>query len=207
MTKDERMDLPRTPYPMLNKTCERAGSFSREDDSLQEAERKKRKITGDRKNLNTPPYLASFPSLESRNPSTSRHPVVLPVELMRAWESILDQIDWSEVVRETGWRRKPNTYRDVFKTIVHSHVEELKRKEQKRNMSIERGDEGTDTDSESDSTVDTGGDGFRDFEDETPLESDESGYGSEDYTDNGTEDDEDSDDKDQEDDESDVIDS
>ena len=57
-----------------------------------------------------------------------------------------------------------------------------------------------------DSSEDGGGDGFRRLGDNTFLESDESGYGSEDYTDDETDDEEDSDDEDQVDNNSEVID-
>ena len=44
---------------------------------------------------------------------------------MKAWELILDQVDWSEVVQETGWRENPDTYRDIFKIIIYSYIEDL----------------------------------------------------------------------------------
>ena len=61
-----------------------------------------------------PPDLASFPSLESRYPPANQYRVIPPVELMKAWEMILDQVDWSEVVQEVGGRENPDTYRDIF---------------------------------------------------------------------------------------------
>jgi len=91
---------------------------------------------------------------------------------------------------------------------VHSHIEELlKQEEYGKAMKIELGkrdDEDTDTESGNDSS-EGGGDGFRHLEDNTFLESDESGFGSEDYTDDENDDKEDSDDEDQEDDDCEVI--
>jgi len=210
MTKHRKADLPRTPYPMPSKGGKRSVSFSEQDDSPQEGESKKRKIAGEGEILRTPPYLANFPSLEFYYPPASQDRVIPPLELMKAWKSILDQIDWSKVVEEAGGREKPDTYRNVFKTIVHSHIEEqLKQEEYGKDTKIvlgKRDDEDTDTDSGNDSSEDGGGDGFRHLGDNTFLESDESGYGSEDYTDDEIDDEEDSDDEDQVDDDSEVID-
>jgi len=210
LTKHREAGLPRTPYPLPSKGGKRSVSFSEQDDSPREGEAKKRKIAGEGGILSTPPYLASFPSLESRYPPASQYRVIPPVRLMKAWESILDQIDWSKVVQEAGGREKPDTYRNVFKTIVHSHIEELLKQEDYGNdMKIELGkrdDRDTDTESGNDSSEDGDGDGFRHLEDNTFLESDESGYGSEDYTDDETDDEEDSDDEDQVDDDTEVID-
>ena len=201
MTQHRAGDLPRTPYPMPSKGCKRSVSFNEQDDSLQEGEAKKLKITGERGILSMPPNLASFLSLESRCPPANQYHVIPPVELMKAWELILDQVDWSEVVQEVGGKENPDTYRDVFKTIVHSHAEELLEEEKyRKDIKIELGkrdDEDTDTESENDSSKDGDGDGFLHLEDNTFLEIDESGYGSEDYIDDETDDGEDSDDEDQ----------
>ncbi len=203
MTKFGEADLPRTPYPMPSKGGKRSISFSEQDDSPQEGEAKKCKIAGEGGTLSTPPYLASFPSsLESGCPP-SRHRVISPVELKKAWGSILDQVDWSEVVQEAEGRENADIYRDVFRKIVESHITRLlKQEEYGKDMEIEFGkqDEDTDTESGNDSSEEGGGDGFRHFEDDTFLESDESGCGSEDYTDDETDDEKDSDDEDQEDD-------
>ncbi len=192
LTKNREAGLPRTPYPLPIKGGKRSVSFSEQDDSPREGEAKKRRIAGEEGILSTQPYLASFPSLESRYPPASQYRVIPPVELMKAWESALDQIDWSKVVQEAGGIEKPDTYRDVFKTIVHSHIEELLKQED---------DEDTNTESGNDTSEEGGGDDFRHLEDNTFLESDESGFGSEDYTDDGTDDEEDSDDEDHSDDE------
>lgn len=74
----------------------------------------------------------------------------------------------------------------------------LKQEEYGKDMKIEL--------SGNDSSEEGGGDGFRYFEDNTFLESDESGCGSEDYTYDETDDEEDSDDEDPVDDDSEVID-
>jgi len=115
------------------------------------------------------------------------------------------------VVQEAEGRENANIYRDVFKRIVESHIEELlKREEFRKDIKIELGkrDEDTDTDTESrnDSSEDGSGDGFRYFENNTFLESDESGCGSKDYTDGETDNEEDSDDEGDSDDEDQVDD-
>ena len=210
VNKHHEADLPRTPYPLPSNGVKRSVSFSEQDDSAREGEAKKRKIAGEGGILSTPPYLASFPSLESRYPPASQYRVIPPVELMKTWERILDQIDWSKVVQETGGREKPNTYRNIFNTIVQSHiVKMLKQEGYGKDIKIKfgkRDDEDTDTESGNDSSKEGGGNGFRHFEDNTFLESDESGCGSEDYTDDETDNEEDSDDEDPVDDDSEVID-
>ena len=65
---------------------------------------------------------------------------------------------------------------------MHSHFEELlKQEEYRKDINIELGerdDKDTGTESGNNSSEDGGGDGFRHLEDNTFLESDESGYGS-----------------------------
>ncbi len=67
-------------------------------------------------------------------------------------------------MQKAGGREKPDTYRNVFKTIVHSHIEELlKQEEYGKDMKIELGkrdDEDIDTESGNDSSEDGGGDDF-----------------------------------------------
>jgi hypothetical protein len=210
ITKHREADLPRTPYPLPSKGGKRSVSFSEQDDSPWEGEAKKRKIAGEGGILSTPPYLANLPSLESRYPPASQYRVIPLIELMKAWESILDQIDWSKVVQDAGARENPDIYRDVFKMIVESHIEELLKQEGcSKDINIEfgkRDDEDTETESGNDSSEDSGGDGFRHLEDNAFLESDGTEYGSEDYTDDETDDEEGSDDEDQVDDDCEVID-
>lgn len=110
MTRNWKADLPRTPYPMPSKRCKRSISFSEQDDSPQEGEAKKRKIAIDKEILSTPPYLASFPSLDSEYPLISQYDDIFLVELMEAWGSVLDQVDWSEVVDNVAGREKPEVY-------------------------------------------------------------------------------------------------
>jgi len=90
ITKHREANLPRTLYPLPSKGGKRSVSFSEQDNSLRQGEAKKRKIAEERGILSTPPYLANFPSLESRYPPTSQYRVIPPIELMKAWESILD---------------------------------------------------------------------------------------------------------------------
>lgn len=102
MTLDRAGDLPRTPYPMLSKGCKRSVSFNEEDDSPQEGEAKKLKNTGEKGILSMPPDLASFSALESRYPPGNQHRVIPPVELMKAWELILDQVNWTKMVQDAA---------------------------------------------------------------------------------------------------------
>ena len=77
--------------------------------------------------------------------------------------------------------------------IVESYIEGLlKQAERGKDINIEfRKQDNEDINTESE------GDAFQHFEDNTFLESNESEYGSEDYTDDETDDEEDSDDEDQ----------
>lgn len=71
------------------------------------------------------------------------------MELVKAWESILDQVDWSEVVQGAGGRENPHVYQDAFKIVVNSHIGGLlKQKERSKDIDIGFGkrDEDTDTD-------------------------------------------------------------
>ena len=180
---------------MLNK---RSLSFSRQGDCPQGGRAKKCKIA-EGGVPSAPADLVSFPSLDSGSPSASIHRVIPPVELMRAWESILDQIDWTEVVEKAEGSEEPKIYRDVFKAIVRSYVKGLlEQEEYRKDTKIEskkRDSEESDTESENDSNKDGGGDGFQHLEDDDLSESDESGCGSEDYIDDETDDEEDSDDE------------
>lgn len=94
---------------------------------------------------------------------------------------------------------KPDTYRYVFETIVHSHIEEfMKQEHDGKDMKIElsqRDDEIVDIDIRNDSNEDDDENGFRHLMNNTFLKSDENEYESEDYTDDKTNNEKDSDEK------------
>ena len=75
---------------------------------------------------------------------------------MKAWESILDQVDWFQVVQGAGGRGNPDVYRDGFQMIVEFHIEGLlKQTERGKDINIEfgkRDDENTDTESGGDAS-------------------------------------------------------
>ncbi len=210
ITKHREANLSRTLYPMPSKGWKRSVSFSEEENSSQKGEAKKRKTAEYKALLSTPSHLASFSSLDSEYPSASQRHGIPSMKLMKAWESILDQVDWSEVMQDAEGREKLNIYRDVFQTIVQAHVEEqLKQEECREDMIFEhskRDDEDTDTESGNDSSENGAEDGFQHFEDNTFVKSDESEFGSEDYADDENDDEEDSDDENQNDDDYEVID-
>lgn len=191
--KHREADLPRTPYPIPSNRSERFVSSSEQDDSPKEEKAKKQKIAGEGEIWSTPPYLANFLSLDFGYFLVNQYGGITLIELMKGWESILDQVDWSKVVQDGGRREKPYVYRDVLKMIVESHIRGLlKQKERGKDINIDFGkldDEDTDTDG--------GEDTFRQFEDNKILGSNECGYGSKDYTDYETDDDKDNVDEDQ----------
>ncbi len=96
-------------------------------------------------------------------------------------------------------REKSNAYRNVFKTIVYSHIKKLLKQEKyEKDMKIEldkRDDKNINIKNKNDSNKNDGENDFRHLENNTFLESDESKYGSENYIDDETNDEEDSDDK------------
>ena len=181
--------LPRTPYPMPNK---RSLPSRGQEDSSKDREAKKSKIAGNGDTLSIPAHLANFPSHDSGYPLYNQYGQFLAVELMKVWESILNQIDWPKVKQDSGVRESSDTYRYFFETIVHPYVEQLlKQEEYKREMTVEFGDRDyEDTSAESESNSSEGGveDGSQHFEDNISLDSNDSGIGSGDYIDDGTED-------------------
>ncbi len=50
---------------------------------------------------------------------------ISPTELVTASKSILNQVNWSEVVLDVVGRERPALYRDAFEKILRLHVEEL----------------------------------------------------------------------------------
>ena len=185
--------LPRTPYPIVDGCTQ----YVSEQDGYAWAENpKKPRIAEDEGTLPRP--LAISPSFDSRYLPTIQGHTIPPMELTKAWESILNQVDWSKMVQEVGGRETPGVYRNVFRTIVYSHIEGLlKQEEYGKDIKIEvrkRDDVNIDIESWNDSSEDSGGDASQNFEDHAFLESDESGCGSEDYMDDGTDHEEDSDD-------------
>ncbi|KAL9132038.1 MAG: hypothetical protein Q9217_000166 [Psora testacea] len=135
---------------------------------------------------------------------------------MRASESILEQVDWSEVVLDAEGKKKPAIYRDFFKTIIQAHIKGLLKQEECRDIHIECGKRDDEVNHETQDIGTESGDDSSDsvaeeasqyFEDETFVESDEEGEcASEDYADDANEDEEDEDDEDQEDDDVEVND-
>jgi len=94
-------------------------------------------------------------------------------------------------------KEKFNAYRNVFKTIVHSHIERLLKQEKyKKDMKIEldkRDNKNINIESRNDSNENDDKNDFRHLKNNTFLKSDESNYESEDYTNDETNDEEDSD--------------
>lgn len=64
------------------------------------------------------------------------------MELTKAWESMLKQVDWSDIVEDAGGRENPNTYRDLFRTIMPLYIEELlEQGEYRKDIKIEFGEQ------------------------------------------------------------------
>ena len=112
---------PPTPYP-----------------TTQERVLKKRKTIEDEEIINTQPYLMSFPSLNSTYFPTSLRYNITPAELMRASESIFNQVNWSEVVLDTVGKEKSVIYRNAFEKILRTQITELLRQEECIEKSISK---------------------------------------------------------------------
>lgn len=167
--KHREADLPRTPYPMPRTSSKRSVSFSEQDGSEQQGNAKKSRTPRDRTVLSTPPHLANPPSLDLGYPSISLFGDISLVEMIKVWKSLLHQVDWSEIVRDVGGRKKPDVYRDVFKMIMESHIEELLNQgEHREDVKIEFGKRDNED-------SDTEGEGFGHSEDDSCFENDESG--------------------------------
>ena len=94
-------------------------------------------------------------------------------------------------------RENANIYRDVFRKIIKSYIEKLlKQKESGKDIKIELKDKDTNTESKNNNNKDGNEDDFRDFEDNTFLESEKSKYRSEDYIENEIDNKENNEDKD-----------
>ena len=78
---------------------------------------KKSKIGRDNEIMNMSPRLISFPSLNSGHSPTLRCKISSG-ELMKALESILGQINWSEVVLDVTGKEGPVTFRSAFQKIL-----------------------------------------------------------------------------------------
>lgn len=210
MTKHRETNLSRTLYLMLSKKCKWSVSFSEQDDSSSKEESKKRKIAEDEEILSTSSYLASFFSLDSEYTSASQYRDIPSMKLMKAWKSILDQVDWFEVMQNAEERERLDIFRSVFKNIVQFHIEKLlKQEECRKDINIEfskRDDENIDIESENDSSENDDANDFRHFKNNIFLKSEESEYESENYTDDESDDEKDSDDKNQENDDCEMID-
>ncbi len=112
--KYPRTDLPRTPYPMSRNDWECSMPLNRLDDAQEEGEIRKRKIIRKVEVVSMSSPLESCPSLGTGNPPINLRLDISPTELMRALESMLNQVDWSEVVLDVAGKERSTTYRNAF---------------------------------------------------------------------------------------------
>jgi len=88
-------------------------------------------------------YL-SFASINIEPPSHHKHDRtsmrynISPTELVTASKSIINQVDWSEVVLDVVGRERPALYRDAFEKILRLHVEELLTQEDREENKLNR---------------------------------------------------------------------
>ncbi len=179
---DKRLeaDRPPTPYPISMERLKRSVSFNGQSDVLKEIMVIKRKIIGDKGIVTMSHHLISFPSLGSGHSSVRLSLDISSTELMRASESILNQVHWSEVVLDVIGKERPAIFRDAFKKILQVRIEELLKQEDKQETENMK-----EPDIESaDDIVDWAGNGLADFEEKIFMQRDEENeHGSEGYED------------------------
>ena len=133
-------DLPLTPYPILDKGNKRALSSLEANTGADEMGTMKRPILlPERSNRGPSPKR-----LCGDNPLSSPQPSYLNIssaELIRASESILNQVDWSEVALEVAGNRRPSVYRKAITLILHAQVYELEDKEAEKKEEEEEEEE------------------------------------------------------------------
>ena len=115
----DKADRPRTPYPVIGKRREQEGNAI-----FEETVAKKRKAIGDKGIVTASPRLVSFPGFGSSHASLGLHQVS-PADLMRAFESILNQIDWSQLVVDVVGKERSAIFRNAFEQVLLTQVEEL----------------------------------------------------------------------------------
>ena len=111
---------------------------SGQEDASGEEEKNKHRIYQQKEAVSLSPHLNSYFSLSPTCSPISLHYKISPVELMRASQSILDQINWFKVVLDAVGKERPAIYQKVFKKILQAQVEEvLKQIGRKADMHIE----------------------------------------------------------------------
>jgi hypothetical protein len=120
---EKDIERPRTPYPFDNNQWMSVNPLDKPDG-----------LGAKRRRLPNGEYVtfASInidpPSHVEHNPTTMRYKIS-PTELLTASKSIMDQVNWSEVVLDVVGRERPAFYRDAFEKILRLHIEELLRHE------------------------------------------------------------------------------
>jgi len=123
--KYPRTDLPRTPYPVSRNDWECSMPLNGLDDAQEEGEIRKRKIVRKAEVASMSSPQESCPSLGTGNTPTSLRLDISPTELMRALKSMLNQVNWSEVVLDIAGKERSTAYRNAFEKVVKAQVEEM----------------------------------------------------------------------------------
>ena len=157
------------------------------DDAQEEGEIRKRKIIRKAEVASMSSPLKSCPSLVTGNSPTSLRLDISPTELTRALKSMLNQVNWSEVVLDIAGKERSTADRNAFEKIVKAQVEEM----------LEQGCKVHDGDGRETSGDDEAVDVSKFLDDDSFIESDEDdGYASVEYEGDGDDEDDESDEDD-----------
>ena len=142
-------DTPLTPYPVFDKKNKRPLSALEASTAPDEMKRMKCPILlSERSNYGpSPKRLCGDSPLSS---STSPYLKISSAELLRASESILNQVDWLKVALEVAGNRRASVYREAIMLILHTQVYELEIKEAKKEENEEEGKDEEDQDEDED---------------------------------------------------------
>lgn len=111
---------PPTPNP-FDKTGKRPVTSSPHDMDGFGGDAKKRKVFRNQEIIESSPRL-NISSLNSAFPHNCLPYNVSSAELLKAWQSILKQVDWSKVVLDVVGTDRPAHYQDIFEKILQSEM-------------------------------------------------------------------------------------
>lgn len=118
------LERPRTPYPFDAKLWRSVNRPTFDVlDKPAEPDTKRRKLQHEAHIV--APSMDSGLSLDTEQHRTNLRYNISPTELIAASKSIIEQVNWSEVVLDVVGRERPVFYRNAFEKILRLHVKEL----------------------------------------------------------------------------------
>ena len=114
---------PRTPYPFDASTWTSNNPLACSEVKPAGPSLKRRKL--ENKEFVDGASMNTNPSTDAEYSNTNVHYNISSAELITASKSIIDQVNWSEVVLDVVGREKPVIYRNAFEKILRLHIKEL----------------------------------------------------------------------------------